>query len=88
MGNPPFVGARLMNSHQKEEMTSTFGKLKGAGNLDYVAAWYKKAVEMMEGTRIKTALVSTNSIAQGEQPSILWKQICDSFGVNWRGFAL
>ena len=82
IGNPPFVGARLMTPAQKEDMTSTFGKLKGVGNLDYVAAWYKKSVEMMDGTRIKASLVSTNSIAQGEQPAILWKQLFDSFGVN------
>ena len=75
LGNPPFVGARLMSKEQKEEMLSVFGKLKGAGNLDYVTAWYKKAAKYMAGTKIQTAFVSTNSITQGEQPAILWRSL-------------
>lgn len=42
MGNPPFVGARLMSQSQKSDMSNIFDKLKGVGNLDYVSAWYKK----------------------------------------------
>ena len=75
LGNPPFVGARLMSKEQKGEMLSVFGKLKGAGNLDYVTAWYKKAAKYMAGTKIQTAFVSTNSITQGEQPAILWRSL-------------
>jgi len=75
LGNPPFLGARIMNAQQKEDMNHIFGKVKGIGNLDYVTAWYKKAADYMESTRIKTALVSTNSISQGEQPAILWKPL-------------
>jgi hypothetical protein len=41
MGNPPFVGARLMSSGQKAELLSIFGNdWKNAGNLDYVSCWY------------------------------------------------
>lgn len=75
MGNPPFIGARLMSTSQKSDMLSVFGKLKGLGNLDYVAAWYKKATEIMIGTSICAAFVSTNSITQGEQVAILWKPL-------------
>ena len=76
MGNPPFVGARLMSKEQKDDLLSVFGaKWKNAGNLDYVACWYKKAVDFMQDTRIQTALVSTNSIAQGESVSNLWKPL-------------
>lgn len=79
MGNPPFVGARLMNKEQKDDLLSVFGaKWKNSGNLDYVACWYKKATEMMRGTSIRTALVSTNSISQGEQVANLWKPLFDS----------
>ncbi len=43
MGNPPFVGARLMAKEQKDDVVSVFGaKWKNAGNLDYVSCWYKK----------------------------------------------
>ncbi len=89
MGNPPFVGARLMDENQKQDMQKVFGKIKGLGNLDYVTAWYKKAFEYIQNTKIKVAFVSTNSISQGEQVPLLWKNI---LGVNvnidfaWRTF--
>ena len=76
MGNPPFVGARLMSKIQKEDLLKVFGKKwKNAGNLDYVSCWYKKASDYMENTKIKSALVSTNSITQGESVSILWRDL-------------
>ena len=73
MGNPPFVGARLMSDPQKADVFNIFDGVKNNGNLDYVACWYKKAADLMKGTNVRTALVSTNSITQGEQVAILWK---------------
>ena len=76
MGNPPFVGARLMGKEQKDDLFDVFGaKWKNAGNLDYVSCWYKKAADLMKGTSIRAALVSTNSISQGESVAILWKPL-------------
>lgn len=76
MGNPPFVGARLMAKEQKDDVVSVFGaKWKNAGNLDYISCWYKKATDLMKGTNIRTALVSTNSVSQGESVAILWKPL-------------
>ncbi|MBR0156642.1 MAG: class I SAM-dependent DNA methyltransferase [Clostridia bacterium] len=76
MGNPPFVGARLMSPEQKDDVISIFGaKWKNVGNLDYVCCWYKKAVEMMQGTQIRSALVSTNSVTQGETVANLWEPL-------------
>ena len=49
MGNPPFVGARLMGSEQKDEVNLIFDGWKNAGNLDYVCCWYKKAADFMNG---------------------------------------
>ena len=77
MGNPPFVGARLMNKTQKEELTTIFSNDKNAGNLDYVSGWYGKATMYMRGTQIHAALVSTNSITQGEQAPILWRNLLE-----------
>lgn len=78
LGNPPFVGARIMSAEQKDDLLHVFEDTKNAGNLDYVCCWYKKAVEIMQkNRRISTALVSTNSIAQGEQVAILWKPFFD-----------
>lgn len=78
MGNPPFVGARLMNTIQKDDVLSIFDGVKNNGNLDYVSCWYKKAADMMTSTKIRTALVSTNSITQGEQVAILWKNLFEN----------
>lgn len=75
MGNPPFVGARLMSDTQKEDLANVFANLKNYGNLDYVSGWYEKAANIVKNTNIRAALVSTNSITQGEQVPILWKGI-------------
>ena len=78
MGNPPFVGARLMGSEQKDDVTAIFEGWKNAGNLDYVCCWYKKASDFMAGTMIRSALVSTNSVSQGESVANLWKPLFES----------
>lgn len=75
MGNPPFVGARLMDDSQKKDIELIFSDTKNCGNIDYVGCWYKVASEYMKNTKIEAALVSTNSICQGEQPAILWKDL-------------
>lgn len=78
IGNPPFIGARLMSVEQKADVNSVFGtKWKNVGNLDYVACWYKKCAEYIRGTTIRAALVSTNSISQGEAVTNLWKPLFD-----------
>lgn len=76
MGNPPFVGKKEQTKLQKQEVLDIFGKkVKGVGNLDYVSCWYRKAMDIMKGTTIKAAFVSTNSITQGEQVPILWGEL-------------
>ncbi|MBP5200985.1 MAG: class I SAM-dependent DNA methyltransferase [Schwartzia sp.] len=112
MGNPPFVGARLMNAAQKADVNKVFDGWKNNGNLDYVACWYKKAADFIafplrgrwqpegltdevlqtstktsptgfagppspEGRAIRAALVSTNSITQGDAVATLWKPLFD-----------
>ena len=67
MGNPPFIGGKMMDASQKEDMLAIFGKKwKNLGNMDYVCCWYKKAFDLMRGTSTRAALVSTNSITQGQ----------------------
>ena len=76
IGNPPFVGKKEQTKEQKEDLTNLFGnKAKGIGNIDYVAGWYKKALNTIYGTNTKVAFVSTNSITQGEQVPILWREL-------------
>ncbi|MDD6213033.1 MAG: methylase [Clostridiales bacterium] len=90
VGNPPFLGARLMSVSQKMDMKSVFMGFRAAGNMDYVTAWYRKAAEFMSGTEIRAAFVSTNSICQGEQAALLWKQMKYDFNMSidfaWRTF--
>ena len=78
MGNPPFVGARMMGAEQKDDVNAIFPGWKNAGNLDYVSCWYKKAADLMAGTSIRAALVSTNSVTQGEAVANLWKPLFES----------
>ena len=76
IGNPPFVGKNKQTPAQKQEMAAIAGSLKNGGVLDYVAAWYLKAADYMAHNRqIAAALVSTNSITQGEQAAVLWQPL-------------
>lgn len=75
MGNPPFIGARLMDTDQKSDIAKIFEGRNKFGNLDYVACWYKKASDYMKGTAVQASLVSTNSICQGEQVALLRKPL-------------
>lgn len=75
MGNPPFIGGMMATKEQKADMLSAMGNVKGIGELDYVAAWYYKAAEYIQGTKIEVAFVSTNSICQGQQAVTLWKPL-------------
>ncbi|HWU77665.1 MAG TPA: DNA methyltransferase [Rhodanobacter sp.] len=75
LGNPPFMGHHLQTAEQKADMLASIGDSKGVGVLDFVTAWYAKAAEMITGTSIPVAFVSTNSITQGEQVGILWRAI-------------
>ena len=73
MGNPPFVGYAYQSAEQKKEMSLIMGDM--GKNMDYVACWYRKATDYMKNSNIRTALVSTNSISQGEQVAALWKPL-------------
>lgn len=82
LGNPPYVGSKYQNAVQRGEMRNVFADVKGAGVLDYVAAWYLKAAAYIQGTDIKVAFVSTNSITQGEQVGILWQELLDKYHIK------
>ncbi|MCM1135262.1 MAG: class I SAM-dependent DNA methyltransferase, partial [Clostridium sp.] len=87
MGNPPFVGYSLQKKTQKEDILSVYVDEKGkpyksAGKIDYVSGWYFKASQLMKGTFIRAAFVSTNSITQGEQTASIWKPLYERFGIH------
>ena len=82
LGNPPFIGSNIMTKIQRAEVVKEFHDVKGAGVLDYVTAWYLKASKYIQNTKIKVAFVSTNSIVQGEQVGILWKELFSNYGIK------
>ena len=83
IGNPPFVGANMMNDNQRADLRFIFGtKWKNIGEMDYVTGWYKKAAQLMKNTNTCAALVSTNSICQGEQVANIWKPLFEQDGVH------
>lgn len=82
IGNPPFLGKQEMSKEQKEDMESVFKGVKNAKELDFVASWYIKSAQYMQGKKTKTALVSTNSITQGEQVGILWQELFHRYHVK------
>jgi len=83
MGNPPFVGARMMaqGSKQKQEVEMIFGNITDVQDLDYVTCWYKKAAMYIQNTKIEVGLVATNSICQGSQVPILWNVLLNEYNI-------
>lgn len=82
LGNPPFIGAMIMNDEQRNDIAYVFDGEKGTGVLDYVCAWYLKASQFIQNNKINVGFVSTNSISQGEQVSILWNILFDKYKVK------
>jgi len=92
LGNPPFIGSKMMTQQQRKEIAEMFDNADGCGIMDYVTAWYAKAAKYLQkhynaekkfdwpNTRI--AFVSTNSIAQGEQVGLLWQYLISRFGIT------
>ena len=91
MGNPPFSGARFMSKEQKADLLEVFGdNWKNAGDIDYVGSWFKKACDLMQGSRsIRAAFVATNSLTQGTAVANLWAPLLESgahIDFAWRTF--
>jgi hypothetical protein len=82
LGNPPFVGAMIMNDEQRNDIAYVFDGEKGTGVLDYVCAWYLKAAQVIQNNKINVGFVSTNSISQGEQVAILWNILFGKYKVK------
>ena len=87
MGNPPFVGYSMQTAEQKKDMVDLLLDKNGkpfrmAGRIDYVAGWYYKASQLITGMPIRVALVSTNSITQGEQVEGIWKELYEMFDIH------
>ena len=75
MGNPPYLGARLQDENQKEDMQFAMQDKIAFNNLDYIATWFFIGSEYIKQSKVKFAFVTTNSICQGEQVALLWSYI-------------
>ena len=80
MGNPPFVGYAYQSKEQKNDLADVCPEC--GKNIDYVAAWYYKSARLIQNTPICAALVSTNSITQGEQVVSVWKNLITKLGIQ------
>lgn len=84
VGNPPYLGARMQNAEQKKELDMVFHSFQNYRDLDYIAIWFFKAKNYIEGLNAKSAFVSTNSICQGQQVALLWPNlISDKIEINF-----
>lgn len=82
LGNPPYAGKKEQDAGQKADMKAVWGGVRGAGILDYVTAWYRRAAAYLQGTKARCAFVSTNSIAQGEQVGVLWRDLYEDWSIK------
>ncbi|WP_323011971.1 DNA methyltransferase [Castellaniella sp.] len=76
-GNPPFLGTTERTEKQSADMKYVFSSFKSIGYLDIVAAWFWKGANYIRGKTAKCSFVSTNSVCQGDQVSLLWRPIFD-----------
>lgn len=87
IGNPPFIGSKMMSEIQRKDLLNIFGDVNGSGIMDYVSAWYINAAKYLkkyndEKRKIKCAFVSTNSIIQGEQVGVLWGEMFNKYKIK------
>ena len=83
IGNPPFVGAMWMKGEKRKDVESIFPECEKVGEIDYVSGWYVKASQMIQGTTIRCAFVSTNSICQGQQIALIWKPLFEKYKIHF-----
>lgn len=74
-GNPPYLGSKWQNKEQKEDLRQALWANSRYKKLDYISGWFAKGVRYIDATRAKLGFVTTNSITQGEQVSLLWPKI-------------
>lgn len=82
LGNPPFIGSKIMKQNQRNQIVKEFDNAAGGGTLDYVTGWYIKAAKYIQDTKIKVGFVSTNSIVQGEQTNLLWGLLQNKYKIK------
>lgn len=75
IGNPPYAGSKTQTTEQKADYDFVFGQRAYSRNLDYIALWFVKGADYIEGTRAELAFVTTNSVSQGEHVGLMFPMI-------------
>lgn len=83
IGNPPYLGFKGWDEEQKRDMAIVFNEFQTVNRLDYISCWFKKGADYINGKNAKLAFVSTNSICQGEQVSLIWPYILKDLEINF-----
>lgn len=78
IGNPPYGGSKKQSAAQKEDYAFVFGDRPYSKNLDYIALWFIKGTDYIARTNAQLALVSTNSVVQGEHVGLMFPMIFDA----------
>ena len=83
LGNPPYLGARMQNKEQKSDLTLVYSKYGSAKKVDYISCWFLKGAEYIKNFNAEYSFVTTNSICQGEQVSLIWAHIIDDLEISF-----
>lgn len=83
IGNPPYIGAKLQNKEQKEDLKTVVGEKLKYKKMDYIAGWFYKGVAFINSANSKLAFVTTNSIFQGEQVAFVWEPLLDNMAIDF-----
>ncbi|NFW91515.1 class I SAM-dependent DNA methyltransferase, partial [Staphylococcus aureus] len=75
MGNPPYLGAKLQDKQQKKDLFFVLSNKINSKKVDFITAWFYKGAQFIKNSNNKLAFVSTNSINQGEQVSLVWPEL-------------
>lgn len=82
-GNPPYLGYSKQSDEQKDDLRLVCGELENYSKLDYISCWFYKGAQFLSEHKAKFAFVTTNSITQGEQVALLWKNIINPLVIEF-----
>ncbi|MBR6981606.1 MAG: class I SAM-dependent DNA methyltransferase [Prevotella sp.] len=82
-GNPPYLGYSKQSKIQKQDLQTVCSRMPNYSKLDYISCWFVKGAQYIIGNNGKYAFVTTNSVTQGEQVALLWKNILNNLVIDF-----
>ncbi|WP_147384658.1 class I SAM-dependent DNA methyltransferase [Fusobacterium pseudoperiodonticum] len=82
-GNPPYLGANLIDKDDKQNVENVLKDVKNYKKLDYIASWFYLGAKYIKSTKSELAFVSTNSVSQGEQVAYLWRPLLNIVDISF-----